>query len=216
MMHERVAIPAEYSRVRPIEPSRTALLVIDVQRATWSDADAEARPDYHRTVGDVVLPNIARLQHACRAAAIEVMFTVIESLTQDGRDRSNDYKASGFHVPKGSSGAQVPEVVAPIGDEIVLPKTSSGLFNSTNFDYLLRNMSIDSVLVTGVLTDQCVDITVRDGADRGYWMTCISDACATETSERHDAALRAFAGYCRTVTTAEMLNLIAAAGGTSA
>lgn len=206
----RDPVPPEYRRDRPIEHSRTALLIIDVQNATYSDADAEHRPAFHRTVRDVTLPNIARLQAACRSVGIEVMFTVIESLTLDGRDRSLDYKASGFHVPRGSWGAEVPDVVAPAGDEIVLPKTSSGLFNSTNFDYLLRNMGIDTVLVTGVLTDQCVDITVRDGADRGYWMTCVSDACATETLERHEHALRAFGGYCRTLTTDATLRLIAA------
>jgi len=137
------------------------------------------------------------------------MFTVIENLTLDGRDRGLDYRASGFNVPRGSWGANVIEAVAPVGDEIVLPKTSSGLFNSTNFDYLLRNMRFDSVIVTGFLTDQCVDITVRDGADRGYWMTCVSDACATESKDRHDHALAAFGGYCRTLTTGQMLGLIA-------
>ena len=136
------------------------------------------------------------------------MFTVIENLTLDGRDRGLDYKISGFNVPKGSWGAKVIDAVAPVGDEIVLSKTSSGLFNSTNFDYLLRNMAIDSVLVTGFLTDQCVDITVRDGADRGYYMTCIADACASESQARHDNALDAFKGYCRTVTTAQAVTLI--------
>jgi nicotinamidase-related amidase len=207
----REPVPDQYSRDRPIEIARTALLVIDVQNATWSDTDAELRPELHRTVRDVTLPNIARLQAACRSAGIEVMFTVIENLTLDGRDRSLDYKASGINVSKGSWGARMPSAVAPIGDEIVLPKTSSGLFNSTNFDYLLHNMGIDSILVTGLLTDQCVDITVRDGADRGYWMTCVSDACATETRERHEHALRAFGGYCRVLTTDATLALVAGA-----
>ena len=103
------------------------------------------------------------------------------------------------------------DMVAPVGDEIVLPKTSSGLFNSTNFDYLLRNMNIDTVLVTGFLPDQCVDITACDGADRGYYMTCISDACATESQACHDNALAAFKGYCRMITINEALVLIAAA-----
>ncbi len=205
----REPVPDEYSRDRPIEPATTALLVIDVQHATWSDADAESRPYLHRTVRDVTIPNIARLQAACRRVGIEVMFTVIENLTLDGRDRSLDYKASGFNVPKGSPGARIHEAVAPHGDEIVLSKTSSGLFNSTNFDYLLHNMGFDSVLVTGLLTDQCVDITVRDGADRGYWMTCVSDACATESESRHHHALQAFGGYCRILTTDETLELIA-------
>ena len=56
----------------------------------------------------------------------------------DGRDRSLDYKLSRFFVPKGSWDAKVLEMLAPGDDEIVLPKTSSGLFNSTNVAYLLR------------------------------------------------------------------------------
>jgi nicotinamidase-related amidase len=46
------------------------------------------------------------------------------------------------------------------------------------------------------MTDQCVDMAVRDAADRGYLVTCVSDACATVTPERHDTALKAFGGYC--------------------
>ena len=157
-MHE-LDLKAEYSRDRPIDPARTALLIIDVQNATYSEAEAESQPIFHAQASDVAIPNIARLQTACRRAGIEVMFTVIENLTLDGRDRGLDYKISGFNVPKGSWGAKVVDAIAPVRDEIVLPKTSSGLFNSTNFDYLLRNMGIDSVLVTGFLTDQCVDIT---------------------------------------------------------
>ena len=47
------------------------------------------------------------LRGVCRAAGIEVMYTVIQSLTADGRDQSLDYKISGFHVPPGSFDAEV-------------------------------------------------------------------------------------------------------------
>jgi biuret amidohydrolase len=43
---------------------------------------------------------------------------------------------------------------------------------------------------------------VRDGADRGYLVTCVSDACAAPTPERHATALRAFGGYCWVADTA--------------
>jgi len=59
-----------------------------------------------------------------------VLYTVIENLTRDGRDRSLDYKISGFHVPKGSWDARVIDEIAPGEDEIVLPKTSSSVFIS--------------------------------------------------------------------------------------
>ncbi len=193
------------TRLNPIAPKSTALLVIDVQNGTYSDKERAKRPYFHDRATRETVPNIVRLLAACRAAQTDVIFTVIESLTLDGRDRSLDYKLSGFNFPKGSWEAQIPTDVAPRPNEIVLPKTSSSLFNSTVFDYVLRNIGIDTVLVTGFLTDQCVDHTIRDGADRGFYMTCIADACATESVERHEAALAAFKGYCRIRTTDEVV-----------
>jgi ureidoacrylate peracid hydrolase len=117
------------------------------------------------------------------------MYTVIESLTQDGRDRSLDYRITGFHVPRGSWDARVLDEVAPAEDEIVLPKTSSNVFVSTNIDYLLRNMAKRQLIVAGFLTDQCVSSAVRDACDLGYLVTLATDATATCTAERHAAAL---------------------------
>ena len=54
----------------------------------------------------------------------------------------------------------------------MLAKTSSSLFNSTNCDYSLRNLGIEHLVVAGLLTDQCVDHTIRDAADRGYRAIC--------------------------------------------
>lgn len=115
-----------------------------------------------------------QLRDLCRSSAVEVLYTVIQSLTADGRDQSLDYKISGFHVPPGSFDAevtppsslhallcprsaptcstgrhakmsscdtdcmQVLACIAPGPDEIVLPKTSSSVFCSTNIDYILR------------------------------------------------------------------------------
>ena len=91
----------------------------------------------------------------------------------------------------------------------MIPKTSSSLFNSTNFEYLARNIGLDTIAVTGFLTDQCVDHTIRDGADRGFHMICVGDACATDTRARHAAALNAFKGYCRMETTDSLLAAMA-------
>jgi ureidoacrylate peracid hydrolase len=126
----------------------------------------------------VALPNMQRLQAACRAAGIEVIYTVIESLTRDGRDRSLDYKITGFHVPKGSWDAKVLDGIAPGDDEIVLPKTSSSVFISTNIDYVLRNLGVRQLAVAGLVTDQCIESAVRDACDLGYLVTLVTDACA--------------------------------------
>jgi len=189
------------TRARPLDPARTALLVVDVQNVVLEEEAATANAYFQTEARDHVLPNLRRLIDGCRTTGAEVMYTVIENLTKDGRDRSLDYKLSDFFIAKGSREAQVIDAVAPGDDDIVLPKTSSSLFNSTNVDYLLRNIGIDTLAVTGFLTDQCVDHTLRDAADRGYYPVCIADACATHTPERHEAALKLFGGYCRTVTT---------------
>jgi nicotinamidase-related amidase len=86
--------------------------------------------------------------------------------------------------------------LAPAADELVLPKSSSSPFSSTTLDYLLRNMGIRVLVVAGLLTDQCIDHTVKDAADRGYAVICAHDACQAETPERHQAALECFRGYC--------------------
>lgn len=102
--------------------------------------------------------------------------------------------------------------LAPVGDEIMLPKTSSGVFNSTNIDYVLKNLGARYLIVAGIMTDQCVDVAVRDAADRGYLVTCVSDVCAAVSQERHDGALKAFGGYCWVADTATVTGRFEALG----
>lgn len=205
----------------PVIAQHAALLIIDVQNFSSRRDGGEFRdlPDdeferrygwYFRHIEAETLPRMVDLLGACRAAGIECMYTVIESLTQDGRDRSLDYRITGFNVPRGSWDAQVLDAVAPIGDEIVLPKTSSNVFMSTNIDYLLRNMAKRQLIVAGFLTDQCISSAVRDACDLGYLVTLPTDACATYSPERHAAALASLSGYCRQIGTAELVAELAA------
>jgi nicotinamidase-related amidase len=189
-------------RDEPFRRGETALLLVDMQRI-WLEPGAdpdhpELGPDhyFYRQTSTETIPNQERLLRAARANGVEVLHTIIQSLTEDGRDRSLDHKLTPIHIPPSLPEGLPIAPLAPVGDEIMLPKTSSGIFNSTNVDYLLKNLGIRYLIVVGVLTDQCVDMTVRDAADRGYLVTCVSDACATRTQERHDIALKAFGGYC--------------------
>ena len=207
------------SREVPIDPAHAALLFVDVQNynarpdggeyAAMSEVERDARYGYFfRVMRDTALPNMQRLQRACRRAGIEVMYTVIEALTRDGRDLSLDYKISGLFVPRGSWDAKVLDAITPAEDEIVLPKTSSSVFISTNIDYVLRNLGVRSMMIAGVLTDQCIDSAVRDACDLGYLVTVPIDACATLSAERHEWALRNNRGYCRQVATDELVREI--------
>ena len=206
------------SREIPIIPWQSALLFIDVQNynarsdgGKYKDkglqpAEAEKKYDYFfKHLKESVIPNMQRLQNVCRKKNIEIMYTVIESLTKDGRDRSLDYKISGFNVPKGSWDAKVLSEIRPMEDEIVIPKTSSSVFISTNIDFILRNLDVNFLIISGLLTDQCISHAVRDACDHGYLLTLITDACATLSKEKHDTALNHIKGYCRQRTTDEFL-----------
>lgn len=191
--------PMEYP---PLDLEKTALLIIDMQYL-------DAHPDYgfgvaaqkvidetlrrrlaYRWEGiAAIVPNIQKLQQACRQKGIEVIHIRIANRTRDGRDGIPIISGRGVSVPEDSKEAQILEELAPVGDEIVISKTSAGAFNSTNIDQVLRNLGIEQLLVTGIVTNGCVEITARDAADRGYWVTLISDGCSASTPELHANAL---------------------------
>ena len=208
------------TRDLPVEIPSTTLLFIDVQNFCAARGGGEFKDMTKHEFDDKlgyffeemegrVVPAMQRLQAGCRRRGIEVMYTLIRSLTRDGRDRSLDYKITGFNVPPGSWDGEVIDAIKPLPDEIVIPKTSSNVFVSTNIDYVLRNLGTRYLVISGVVTDQCVEGAVRDACDLGYLVTLVTDACATNTQERHDNSLRAIRGYCRQRTTDEFLAEIA-------
>lgn len=208
----------------PLDPERSALLIVDVQNfsakreggefAGLSDAEFEDRYGWFmERIWSETIPNIRRLQLACRRAGAEVIHTTIESLTLDGRDRSLDYKITGFNVPKGSWDGKVVDEIAPEGDEMVFPKSSSSVFISTHIDYVLRNLGVRQLVIAGLVTDQCVESAIRDACDLGYLVTQPTDACMTYSEARHESSLAAIRGYCRQVTTQALCEELAGRAG---
>jgi nicotinamidase-related amidase len=199
-------------RDAPYVKGETALLFVDIQEIFCrpgldpSHREMTAEHYYFRRLRETAIPNQVALLTAARAAGVPVLHTIIEALTQDGRDISLDHRLSNIFVPKGLPEGQPIRELTPIENEIVLPKSSSGVFNSTAIDYVLKNMGIRYLVVAGVVTDQCVDMAVRDAADRGYLVSVAADACATYTQDRHDAALRAFGGYGWITDTASIVS----------
>jgi nicotinamidase-related amidase len=199
-----------------------ALLCIDLQyldaargHGVFADAAAsgvplKAQEYYFQYLENVVLPNVRRLQDAFRAQGLEVIHSRIQSLTRDGRDRSPGHKRLNLHAPPGSKEAEFVESVAPVGDEIVLNKTASGVFNSTNLQYILRNLDITALFIVGVYSNECVSTAVRDACDLGFYVTLIEDGCTTVTPELQEATIMTIRDrYARVMTTDEAVTEIA-------
>ncbi len=209
----------EYINVDPLRPSyrksivenpvrrrheslgHVALLCIDMQYldaaqgygvfedAALSGVPLEAQEYYFSTLKNEVLPNVRKLQNFFRSHGLEVIHCRIQALTKDGRDRSPGHKNLGLLASPGSKEAEFLEEVAPVGDEIIINKTASGVFTSTNIEYVLHNLKIDSLFVTGVYTNECVETTVRSASDMGFFVTVVEDGCTTVTQELHDYSI---------------------------
>jgi nicotinamidase-related amidase len=206
-----------------LQEGRAALLCIDIQyldaspgHGVFKDAEnsgvpLEAQRYYFERLDRTVLPSVRTLQNAFREHGLEVIHTRIQALTHDGRDRGKGHRRLGLLAAPGSREADFLEAVAPdeTRDEIVINKTASGVFSSTNIHYVLKNMGIESLFVVGVYTNECVETTVRDACDLGYLVTVVDDCCATVTPELHDASLATLRDrYARIMTLQQAMRLI--------
>lgn len=204
-------------RVENFKKRGIALLVIDMQYLdaargygifkdiTSSGIPLEQQNYYFDTLDEYVIPNIQRLLRIFRENNMEVIHTRIQSLTKDGRDRSNGHKRLCLLAPPGSKEADFLSEVAPTGDEIVINKTASGVFSSTNLNYVLNNLGIHELVVAGVYTNECVETTIRDACDLGYLVSMVEDACTTVTPELHQATIMTLKNrYAEIVNTDEI------------
>ncbi|EEX14109.1 MULTISPECIES: cysteine hydrolase family protein [Salipiger] len=200
-----------------LEAPRTALLVIDIQNTYLElpEDPAEARrwaPFFER-MHEVVIPNTAKLQAWARDNGIEVIHARIACLKEDGRDRSLSQKKPGFNyllLPKDREDSQIVDAVGPVGDEIVVTKTTDSALTGTNLRMALHNMGIKDVIVAGIFTDQCISSSVRSLADESFGVVVVEDCCAAATRELHEAELRIINMiYCHVVSSAEVKGFLA-------
>ena len=79
---------------------------------------------------------------------------------------------------KGDPAYEIHPRVAPQPDDLILDKNTSSAFHSSPIDLYLRNMQIETIVLTGVASDQCVLATAIDAADRGFHVILAKDAVA--------------------------------------
>jgi nicotinamidase-related amidase len=202
-----------------VTADNTALLVVDMQyfdaHPDWGEGRtakdlgvAGCFDPYFNQIDDII-PRIQRLLALFRAQEMEVIHLRVAELTKDSRDVGWKQLVRGLIVPSDSREADLLDELAPIDDELVVSKSSSGVFPVTNLDRLLRNMGITTLVMTGTSTGGCVESAVRDAVDLGYDVVVVSDSCADATPESHQRALgRMAGGLTRIMTTEEVEALV--------
>jgi nicotinamidase-related amidase len=184
-----------------LDPGRTALLLIDMQR------DFLEPGGFGAALGN----DVSRLAAAIGpcAAVLEAWrghrLTVLHTREGHGPDlaecppaklargapgrRIGDPGPMGRILVRGEPGHDIIGALAPAPGERVVDKPGKGAFFATDLDLILRNRSIDTLLVGGVTTEVCVSTTVREANDRGYRCVVLADCCASYFPEFHAAAL---------------------------
>ncbi len=183
-----------------IVPARTALLTIDMQyldahpdygigRRVQDAGHFDLLEDYYAMAAEAV-SRTAKLQASARAAGIELIHVRIRPHTEDARDCPPVTRVRKVRFPASSRESDFLDEVGPREGEIALTKITSSAFLSTDLALILHNLGVDTVITCGVVTNGCVESTVRDGRDLGFKMIVAEDCCASWTREIHDRSLR--------------------------
>ena len=188
-----------------VELSRTALIVIDMQR------DFLEPGGFGETLGNDVsllsraVTPIKRLIEAARRRGMLVVHTReghrpdLSDAPPAKLERGAPSKRIGDHGPmgrilvRGEPGHDIVPELAPIAGEPLIDKPGKGAFYATDLGPILQHHGIQNLIVCGVTTEVCVHTTVREANDRGYRCIVPSDGTASYFPEFHEVALRMIA-----------------------
>jgi len=203
----------------PLEPARTALLVVDMQRAFVEPGEAMEVPPAR----DVV-PRIQQLIGVFREKRRPVVFTeftyspaaplLVGELHPEHRPALPG-APTGFGRPsssclEGEDNVRVIPELAPRADELVIRKHYYDGFNGTVLDGALRARGVTTIVITGTMTDICVLGTVIGGFNREYRLIVVEDGVATLWPEIQRATLDIIRrAYARVLSAKEVADELA-------
>jgi biuret amidohydrolase len=201
-------MPSEDRVTKPsmIAPSRTALLVIDVQ-VDFVSPDGAARlwtTDFARF--DRPLRNIETLAAAARKAGVPLVFLRVVTRPETDTEALRLLNQRKGHPPDslaicraGTQGADYHRVRPQPGD-IEIEKSLYSGFVGTDLEARLHHLGVDTLVLSGFTTDCCVDCTARDAFHRNYNVFVVGDACAAYEDELHRGTLAALSRNCALLT----------------
>ena len=188
-----------------LHPSTTALIPIDIQYASGSrtlgmgaylaehGALEQASYRFDR-VDQLVVPNTLKLLTAFRAMGATIIHVTVGSERADYSDAPRHVKAF-FEMCHNTAGQREHEIVdalKPLPGETVINKTTMGAFASCNLEAVLHQKGIKEIVFTGISTNNCVDTTAREAADRNFCSVLVADATGTCSDEMQELTLASF------------------------
>ena len=199
-----------------VDPAHTALLVIDMQNDFCLDDGKAVQAGFKIDMCKAVIPRLSKLINAARKGGVLVIYTEHKYLP-DWKSVSPAYirflsKRFGWPPTKhwlvaGTHGVETVKDLAPQKGDIVIEKWRSSSFADTNLDLLLRSNEIKSLVISGIVTQGCVESTARDTYFHDYYSVLVEDCVASDNRELHDASLKTMRTRVDVLQSEELINL---------
>lgn len=211
--------PYDFPITGTLDPQRTALLIIDMQR-DFCDPQG-----YMHSRGDdvaaarAIVPRILAVLEIARRTGMLVIYTReghranLADLPVSKRLKTARAGAQigapgplGRLLIRGEAGWDFIDEMQPQEGDVVVDKIGTGAFHATELHDVLRNRQIENVVLTGVTTGVCVSSTAREATDRGYSVLVLEDCCAEPNPRNHEIAIELLKiedGYLATISSAE-------------
>jgi nicotinamidase-related amidase len=195
----------------PLDPARSAVLVIDMQRDFIEPGAPIATP-----AGPAIVPAVNRLTALGRRLGLPIIFTQ-EMHRADRSDFGIELEFEPPHCLEGTAGMELCAGLDVGPDDYrILGKRRYDAFLGTDLETLLRARKIENLVVAGVCTDICVASTVQHARNADFRCVVVRECVAGTSRERHEAALLCLGhvfAYVASLTEVEAtLNPLAAVG----
>jgi nicotinamidase-related amidase len=201
-----------------VHPQHTAVLVIDMQNESCSEGGLYAGLDL--SLYETAIPRIHELLDAARRHGTLVLHTRTVVMREDlspahlrrlwilhrrKYGNATPRLAEVDFSPPDSFDADFVDDLRPADGDIVIRKLRPSAFAGTHLDLVLRSNGIETLLITGVVTEGCVDSTAREAHSLNYYAVIVADAVASDDRELHDATLKTMQVYYETPSVKEVL-----------
>ncbi len=183
-------------------PSSSALLVIDMQEFFLNEKS-------HAFIfaSKAIISNVNDLIEAFRRCNLPVIFT--RHSYKENEEPGIMGKWWGDVIRENDPHSKIIHSLAPKEEEVILRKTRYSAFYNTELEDILKRQSIESLVITGVMTHLCCETTAREAFMRDYEVYFVVDGTATQNEELHLSSLKTLSnGFAIPVTTNEILKEI--------
>jgi nicotinamidase-related amidase len=173
-----------------VEPNHSCLVVWDVQNGLVNRIFNK----------ETFITSLRHLIEGLRNK-MSVVYTLITPLPRDfmsswsyysmmRRFNVNNVNELPSFMAVGSKEREIPEIIKPADSDMVLEKSAASIFIGTNFEYLMRNRNITTLIFTGIATEFGIESSARDASNRGFYPIVVSDCVSSTDKEAHERSLK--------------------------